>query len=189
MPSLRRREHKSYLCTPCFSAYYRNRKPEAPDGTQVCIKCNAVLTTENWGKANRRLHTHICRRCYNKRASVGYYTKRKNLKWVWQSRQKQRESRHTRKFQVLAHYGNNGVPQCMCCGEKEFQFLSIDHIVPIRRKRENRSSSTGDKLYLWLIRNGYPKGFQTLCMNCNWAKGFYGRCPHQVNKEEAPIAK
>lgn len=31
----------------------------------------------------------------------------------------------------------------------------------------------------WLKTNGYPDGFQTLCHNCNMAKGFYGICPHK----------
>lgn len=31
----------------------------------------------------------------------------------------------------------------------------------------------------WLRRNNYPNGFQVLCHNCNMAKGFYGKCPHQ----------
>lgn len=33
-------------------------------------------------------------------------------------------------------------------------------------------------LYAWLHANKYPDGFQVLCHNCNMAKGFYSRCPH-----------
>ncbi len=40
-------------------------------------------------------------------------------------------------------------------------------------------SITGSKLYNWLKRNNFPKGFQTMCINCNFAKGMFGVCPHQ----------
>jgi ABC-type uncharacterized transport system substrate-binding protein len=39
-------------------------------------------------------------------------------------------------------------------------------------------SATG--FYKWLARNGYPSGFQILCMNCNHGKSRNGGvCPHQ----------
>lgn len=69
-------------------------------------------------------------------------------------------------------------PRCMCCGETTLEFLTIDHINGggnIHRKSEKNSTN----IYQWLKTNGYPEGFQTLCMNCNWAKGVYGLCPHQ----------
>ena len=37
----------------------------------------------------------------------------------------------------------------------------------------------GEKLNRWLKNNNYPKGFQILCWNCNFAKGVLGQCPHQ----------
>jgi len=74
---------------------------------------------------------------------------------------------------VFNHYGK----QCACCGEKELKFLSIDHIDgngEKHRKKINR------KINIWLVKNNFPKGFQTLCFNCNW--GRYrnnGVCPHK----------
>ena len=42
------------------------------------------------------------------------------------------------------------------------------------------SSSLRDlRLSVWMIKNNFPKGFQVLCHNCNLAKGFYGKCPHE----------
>ena len=38
----------------------------------------------------------------------------------------------------------------------------------------------GEKITTWLYRNNFPKGFQTLCFNCNWGKHINdGICPHQ----------
>jgi len=34
------------------------------------------------------------------------------------------------------------------------------------------------KMYRWLKKQGYPKGYQVLCFNCNFASA-WGVCPHQ----------
>lgn len=57
-------------------------------------------------------------------------------------------------------------------------FLCIDHIDGGGNK--HRAEIKGD-FYRWLIDNNFPPGFQTLCHNCNMAKGLYGRCPHERN--------
>ena len=72
---------------------------------------------------------------------------------------------------------------CACCGESEPKFLSIDHVNNdgAKHKRENRIR-TGEQMYRWLKRSGYPDGFQILCMNCNWGKrSNNGVCPHMGN--------
>lgn len=80
------------------------------------------------------------------------------------------------KIAVLEHYGGKP-PKCACCGEDKIPFLSVDHINgggSKERKITKRRSN-----YDWLVKNDFPKGFQILCMNCNWAKGIYGKCPHK----------
>jgi len=74
---------------------------------------------------------------------------------------------------VFNHYGR----QCACCGEKEIKFLSIDHIDGKGTKHRKEIKC---RIYGWLVKNNFPKGFQTLCFNCNW--GRYrnnGICPHK----------
>ena len=67
---------------------------------------------------------------------------------------------------------------CACCGEMESRFLSIDIINPGGRKLHDKIGY-GLPFYKWLKANGYPKdNFQCLCMNCNFAKGMFGECPH-----------
>ena len=69
-------------------------------------------------------------------------------------------------------------PKCKCCGEKLFEFLTIDHIGGGGEKhRKGRKNSTN--IYQWLKTNKYPQGFQVLCMNCNWATRLGAICPHQ----------
>ena len=79
-----------------------------------------------------------------------------------------------RRITVFNHYGHH----CVCCGETQPKFLAIDHIHGGGNKHI-REIGLGN-FYKWLIKNNYPKGFQVLCHNCNFAKGHYGSCPHST---------
>lgn len=85
------------------------------------------------------------------------------------------------KMEVLNYYSNGSI-SCNCCDEKELEFLSIDHIDGGGKKLRN-IQGVGTNLYKWLKRNEFPKGFQVLCMNCNFAKGKIGICPHQIKSK------
>ena len=81
---------------------------------------------------------------------------------------------HTRKTKrkVLTHYGN-GKCACVKCGFEDIRALSIDHIAGKGRgERRRLGRLTGGKFYYWLGSQGYPEGYQTLCMNCNTIKRF-----------------
>lgn len=84
------------------------------------------------------------------------------------------------KDRVFNHYG----VFCACCGETEIEFLTIDHINNngSMHRKEVGIIGGGSEFYRWLTENSFPEGFQTLCMNCNFAKGKTnnnGVCPHQ----------
>jgi hypothetical protein len=76
---------------------------------------------------------------------------------------------------VTEKYGDkNG--GCICCGVTELCFLSIDHIKDdgYKDRQENKG-----KLYWRLVKENFPKDFQTLCHNCQWGKRMHkGFCPH-----------
>lgn len=78
----------------------------------------------------------------------------------------------------LAALNAYGGPVCACCGETLIQGLSIDHIAGDGAKHRREMSSK--MLYGWLKANGYPPGYQVLCMTCNFAKGDGPICPHQL---------
>jgi len=69
------------------------------------------------------------------------------------------------KAEVLTHYGN-GILVCVRCGFSDIRALSLDHIDGTGWS-ERRS---GHALYHQLRRKGYPTGYQTLCMNCQFIK-------------------
>lgn len=80
------------------------------------------------------------------------------------------------KVEALQHYGEL---ECNCCGEKEVKFLGIDHL-DNDGKEERKITGGGHAFYRWLKTNNYPKrNYQVLCQNCNCAKYYYGKCPHQ----------
>ncbi len=75
----------------------------------------------------------------------------------------------------LGHY-SDGKIQCACCGEKEYDFLTIDHVAGGGHKQ--RKEIHYGHLFRWLMRNNFPDGYRVLCWNCNCSIGLYGRCPH-----------
>ena len=100
--------------------------------------------------------------------------------------------RDERRLEVLQYYSKrlskSNIPCCRCCGENShIEFLAIDHIAgrkqmdsePELIKLGYSSKLDGNGLVNWLTLNDFPEGFQILCHNCNAAKGYYGKCPHE----------
>lgn len=82
-----------------------------------------------------------------------------------------KEIRHLNKVRVLLYYSNpQGSIVCNNCGEQNIDMLCIDHIKGGGNKHQKSLQSQGTNLYLWLVKNNYPKGFQVLCANCNMQK-------------------
>ena len=76
------------------------------------------------------------------------------------------------KKEVIDHYG----AKCKCCGERNFGFLTLDHINGGGRTHRQR---VGNNLYRWIRKNNFPGILQILCWNCNGSKGAYGVCAHK----------
>lgn len=129
---------------------------------KACIKCDS--------NASPHGGHGICNRC---RAKDFYNNNKEHCKEVARIRDKKR------RLEVLKHYGGDP-PKCHCCGESIYEFLSIDHINGGGYKhRKEIGGYFGRNFYKWLVKNNFPDGFQVLCHNCNLAKGFYGKCPHE----------
>lgn len=73
------------------------------------------------------------------------------------------------KLDVCTHYGG-GEAQCVRCEEVRLACLSIDHIEGGGRKHREELRRQGIEFYRWLKHQGYPEGYQTLCMNCQFVK-------------------
>ena len=70
---------------------------------------------------------------------------------------------------VYDHYGR----ACACCGTSEQ--LTIDHIAG-GGAGHRKVTGWGTTFYRWLIKNGFPEGFQVLCRPCNGSKHARERC-------------
>lgn len=100
--------------------------------------------------------------------------------WTKSVRRNQgKASRLSIRLAVLKAYAG-GTPVCACCAEQRIEFLAIDHIEGGGKKERDATRTGGLGFYRLLRAKGFPPGYQVLCHNCNLAKGFYGRCPHQA---------
>lgn len=92
-------------------------------------------------------------------------------------RQRQREKNHEHRKTIINHY-SKGKMCCSCCGEKEYVFLTIDHING--GGTQHRKEVPAAHLARWLIKNNFPEGYDVLCFNCNCGKHKNGGvCPHK----------
>ncbi len=86
------------------------------------------------------------------------------------------EYRAQLKSEVLTHYGN-GKLACVKCGyDNNLAALSLDHLNGNGADHRRIIGTGGGRpFYVWLKNNGFPEGYQTLCMNCQFIKKFEDR--------------
>ena len=148
-----------------------------------CRKCGEVGEL-----AKRRT---VCKTCWNKaqyewrqrnkqrwsELKAGYHAKkRQNPEWTESERKRGREYWARLRKEALAVYGE----KCACCGESEPKFLSLDHVFNNGAEHRRQIKHKGSGIWKWLKDHGYPGGFQTLCMNCNFGRYLNGgTCPHK----------
>ncbi|MDP2861111.1 MAG: hypothetical protein Q8N98_05415 [bacterium] len=92
------------------------------------------------------------------------------------SSERQKEQRKRNWEKILNHYGR----KCFCCGVVHKEFLTIDHIKGDGAK--HRKELNRGRLYAYIVREKFPKRFRLSCMNCNFAIGIHGYCPHKSKK-------
>jgi hypothetical protein len=94
------------------------------------------------------------------------------------------------KTAVMVRYGRvdeDGEPLCSMpgCSVSNLDMLTIDHVTEgsgaAHRKKMNHGS--GINLYRWLRRQGYPKGYQTLCFNHHAVKTRAGDIEFVIEEE------
>ena len=157
---------------------------------KLCSKCKQVKDISCFWRKGKGLGSW-CKECSNASGRASYKKKpwvynARSLRWREKNKEKYRETHLVwyRKLRedAINHYGG----KCQCCGEKRIQFLAIDHIN--NDGNEHRKLIGNNKrIEKWLKDNNYPEGFQILCHNCNMAKSFYGKCPHQEERKEKII--
>lgn len=144
--------------------------------TEQLRRCNICLKEKTLGEFHKLSrfplgHVYTCIKCSNE-LSANRYEKNKV-----EICKKRREEHRRLKQEVIKGYGG----KCECCGESEWQFLTLDHKngggTAERRLSNNRNHTV---FYKRLLANGCPREkFRLLCWNCNSSFGLYGKCPHK----------
>jgi hypothetical protein len=155
-------------CRPCTKAY-RNTEEYKAKQTKKSKAWYAKNADEQRRRALERYYAN-------------YEDKKEKRKKV--NRDPEEYARHVadvrarqrkNKAEIFAHYGT----YCVCCGESNPGFLTIDHINGCG-KETRKEHGLGTCFYQWLRKNGFPEGFQTQCYNCNIGRSHNGGvCPHK----------
>jgi len=145
-------------------------------GKNLCRECNSAYVRQYYRRNKDRLKVKAKERYEKRRQDNAFVESEKK-----RGRQYWAELRH----EAIMAYGGY---KCNCpgCNETESLFLSIDHInndgAEHRRSLgyENNGKGASSATLSWMKKNGYPPGFQVLCMNCNFGKSRNnGICPHE----------
>jgi len=140
-----------------------------------CKACGREIQREHF-RTNREQHRAWGRDWYQKNKKAQMASAK-----AWKAahpdrvRELSRASRRKLRDAVFVGYGG----KCSCCGEPEFAFLSLDHVLNNgAEERRLMGGSYFDRLYRRIVMAGFPPQYQVLCFNCNWAKS-HGGCPHE----------
>ena len=146
---------------------------------KICTKCRKKLPATT--KCFHR-HKHgkfgldsVCKKC---KAKIWKQWRTKN----YEKRKAYSKSKRLEYKQiVISHYGGC----CAVCGERCLAFLCIDHIDGGGNKHRRIMNIHGGAIYLALIRDGFPPGYQVLCHNHNMKKGIAWKRMININTHEA----
>lgn len=139
-------------------SYFQQRRMLKRKTEHRCYNCGEDLGQQSF----------LCRSCQNRNNKA----RRKRLQKI--------------KDRVFECYGGYRCA-CKACpysfGGTHF-FFCIDHVNgggAKHRARLRRQGVLGSTFYEWLLREGFPSGYQVLCHACNQAKSLDGGvCPHKV---------
>lgn len=190
------------VCSKCkiekpLSEYYPDKRNK--NGLYGFCKTCKYKYSKSWydKPGNKRIYNNIkppgskCRWPRCKKLSIGWsrtsvWCAQHQLEYgqVIRERNKVRikELRFIRRFKLkrecLVHYSGNP-PRCVCCGEDNFFFLTMDHMQNDGHKHRKENIRVR-VISIYLKKHNYPEGFQVLCFNCNCGKSLNnGVCPHK----------
>lgn len=161
---------------------------------RLCKKCRREKLLLDFPVYDRKngLRRHECLVCHNSRMNV-HYLRNKDYRLqraqqryaakpssVRTAEEKQRVNERSKGYRqthfqiILDHYG----ARCVCCGEDQRVFLTIDHKNDDGGKFRN-AQGVSLRFYRWIIKNNFPDDLQILCYNCNCGRARNGGvCPH-----------
>lgn len=170
-----RSEHKDKTNQVSRSWYHKNKIRIQAYRNNPDIKIRRQLIIKQWKLRHKDLVKEQNHKSYLKNKET---VLNRGKEWTKAHPERSKEiarfsmmkKRRERRFQLIQHY-SNGTMRCALCYENIYDLLTIDHIDGGGNKhRRTFGSNSGDAIYIWLIKNHYPEGFQILCFTCNWLK-------------------
>lgn len=161
---------------------YQVEPPYPTEPSKFCLgDCGQVRPLTDFGPGGVKGHkdgrNSWCRACAAKRAqryraadpeAYRAANRRYRTANLEARRDASRRFRAANTALAFDYYGR----MCACCGSTER--LSIDHVNGDRAAKGRKRR--GAEFYRWLITQGFPDGYQTMCGSCNASKGTGDRC-------------
>jgi hypothetical protein len=163
------KDKKEYYCRKCMIGIHKKgyaksvgksiddivKRVEIINGKKQCCRCKEWKTVNNYSKVSTDnfkcgLYS-LCKEC-------------DSLTHAIKSR--------IHKMEFMLGYNITG---CVCCGETEFDLLTIEHI---RGKGHKLIYDDTRVLFYKLKGLGYPDGYTLLCYNCNMSTKHGKPCVH-----------
>jgi len=165
---------------------YKNPEDKRRQGTKWMLEWRRAHPEE----ARRKTRDHLRRWRPKNRDRIKKYNERtEGYRKSWRKRnpEKVRQYQRKRADDVKRYLGG----KCYCCGIKEFEFLTVDHIHNDgwkERKKINGRYGKNNAYYQAIVvafRSGkkreiarIKRRYRLACFNCNAARAYYGKCPH-----------
>lgn len=149
------------------------------------------LTCSPWGLHNVRrlervprdpLERKYCPQCHQEKPIAEFYLRKEGRwshAWCKVCNNEHRKARFREdRLAALVHYGRGDL-KCVCCGERNIEFLALDHINDDGAAHRREVGGGGRPFFTWLRKTGYTyEALVVACHNCNMARAMYGQCPH-----------
>lgn len=176
------------LCGVTFPNWsYINGRTRNLASRKYCLTCSP------WGQHNVRkleklppsFEHKVCPQCRQDKPALEFYLRGSGIRshaWCKVCNNEHRKARFREdRLAALLHY-SGGDLRCNCCGERNIEFLGLDHINDDGAAHRKELGIYGGRgFYAWLRKTGYTyDGLAVACHNCNMARAMYGRCPHKT---------
>lgn len=157
------------------------------EALRKCSKCGEEKPLSGFYIRSNGYPQNECKPCYIARTRARRFGPDRERVLAMESASNRVLRRRTRD-KVFAAYGGY---KCVCCGEREPLFLTLDHINndggEFRKRVLGRRTMAGVHTYKWLLKNGCPPVVQVMCMNCQHGKLMNGGvCPHERTRNDYP---
>lgn len=149
-----------------------------------CVSCGKQFNPDKWHPFQKYCSKKCGRKHYYEThkekwiKSLKYRDPAKKREWDknyrirHHDREVDRVAEWRKKYKMMAFKHYSPELKCNKCGINDMRVLSIDHINGDGWKDRQKGSRRGSgwNFCRWLIKNGYPEGYQVLCMNCQFIK-------------------